>query len=133
MEIYVIKRNGAKKAFELFKIADAIDKAFDSVAVPKDPKVLANVVATLQEKTTWMVEDIQDLIEKELYKQGYFMVMRSFMLFRHTRKMQREHSGGLDEGTTYVNSAQAVDEYIRQTDWRINARQRFNHKQIYFS
>ncbi|MNK18086.1 Anaerobic ribonucleoside-triphosphate reductase [compost metagenome] len=121
MEIYVIKRNGAKKAFELFKIADAIDKAFDSVAVPKDPKVLANVVATLQEKTTWMVEDIQDLIEKELYKQGYFEVMRSFMLFRHTRKMQREHSGGLDEGTTYVNSAQAVDEYIRQTDWRINA------------
>lgn len=121
MELYVIKRNGATQAFESFKIADAIEKAFGSVGVVTDPKILDRVVAGLAEKTLWAVEDIQDLIERALYQEGYFSVMRSFMLFRHTRKMQREHTGGLNEGTTYVDSTQAVEEYIRQTDWRINA------------
>ncbi len=47
--------------------------------------------------------------------------MRSFMLFRHTRKLQREHVNGLNEDTTYVDSTQTIEEYIEQTDWRINA------------
>lgn len=53
----------------------------------------------LQVKTTWAVEEIQDLIEKELFRAGYFEVMRSFMLYRHTRKLQREHVEGLNEDT----------------------------------
>ncbi|MEX2569198.1 MAG: ribonucleoside triphosphate reductase, partial [Cyclobacteriaceae bacterium] len=48
-------------------------------------------------------------------------VMRSFMLYRHTRKMQREHVAGLNEDTTYVDSTQTIEEYIHLTDWRINA------------
>ncbi|MDI1317495.1 MAG: ribonucleoside triphosphate reductase [Flavobacterium sp.] len=47
--------------------------------------------------------------------------MRSFMLYRHTRKLQREHIHGLNDDTTYVNSSQTIEEYISQTDWRINA------------
>lgn len=47
--------------------------------------------------------------------------MRSFMLFRHSRKLQREHVNGLNEDTTYVDSTQTIEEYIEQTDWRINA------------
>src|SRR5690606_12414254 len=46
---------------------------------------------------------------------------RSFTLYRYTRKMQREHSEGFNPFTTYVDSSQAVAEYIEQTDWRINA------------
>ncbi len=47
--------------------------------------------------------------------------MRSFMLYRHTRKMQCEHVAGLNEDTTYVDSTQTIEEYIHLTDWRINA------------
>ena len=47
--------------------------------------------------------------------------MRSFMLFRHTRKLQREHVLGLNDDTTYVDSTQTIEEYTNQTDWRINA------------
>lgn len=47
--------------------------------------------------------------------------MRSFMLYRHTRKLQREHILGLNDDTTYVDSSQTIEEYISQTDWRINA------------
>ena len=35
--------------------------------------------------------------------------------------MQRENSNGLTEDTTFVNSTQTIEEYVSQTDWRINA------------
>lgn len=121
MEKYVIKRNGLYKPFEPYKIEEAIGKAFDSVGVPLKRDIVENVLENLNPKDTWAVEEIQDIIEKTLYRFGYFEVMRSFMLYRHTRKLQREHVAGLNDDTTYVDSTQAIEEYIRQTDWRINA------------
>jgi len=121
MEKYVIKRNGDYKPFESFKIEDAIAKSFSSVTTPFDESIFENVIKGLQAKDTWAVEEIQDLIEKSLFEKEYFEVMRSFMLYRHTRKLQREHIEGLNEDTTYVDSSQTIAEYIEQTDWRINA------------
>ncbi|GGE95132.1 ribonucleoside triphosphate reductase [Flavobacterium limi] len=118
---YVIKRNGHYKPFESFKIKDAIEKSFLSVSIPTDQSVFTKIISDLQTKETWAVEEIQDLIEKNLFEKRYFDVMRSFMLFRHTRKMQREHAHGLNQDTTYVDSTQTIEEYIKQTDWRINA------------
>lgn len=43
------------------------------------------------------------------------------MLYRHTRKLQREHAPGIKNNTTYIDSTQAVEEYIHKTDWRIHA------------
>ena len=121
MEKYVIKRNGAYKPFELFKIKDAISKSFSSVNLAFDEIVLDKVTTKLDLKTTWAVEEIQDVIEQTLFENHHFDAMRSFMLFRHTRKLQREQVEGLNEDTTYVNSTQTIEEYISQTDWRINA------------
>ena len=121
MEKYVIKRNGDYKPFESFKIEDAIAKCFSSVTTAFDESIFENVIKGLQVKDTWAVEEIQDLIEKNLFEKEYFEVMRSFMLYRHTRKLQREHIDGLNEDTTYVDSSQTIAEYIEQTDWRINA------------
>lgn len=121
MEKYVIKRNGDYKPFENFKIKDAIIRSFDSVTVPFDERVFENVIEAIDKKETWAVEEIQDIIEKTLFENEYFTVMRSFMLYRHTRKLQREHIQGLNDDTTYVDSTQTIEEYISQTDWRINA------------
>ncbi|NGY36057.1 ribonucleoside triphosphate reductase [Flavobacterium sp. XN-5] len=121
MEKYVIKRNGEYKPFEPFKIKDAIEKSFQSVSIAIDENIFENVLFELASKETWAVEEIQDLIEKILFEKSYFQVMRSFMLFRHTRKLQREHLHGLNADTTYVDSTQTIKEYIEQTDWRINA------------
>ena len=121
MEKYVIKRNGEYKPFEPFKIKDAIEKSFQSVSIAIDKTIFENVLLGLECKETWAVEEIQDLIEQILFENNYFDVMRSFMLFRHTRKLQREHLHGLNEDTTYVDSTQTIEEYISQTDWRINA------------
>lgn len=121
MEHYVIKRNGVYEQFHFYKIKDAVQKGFESSKKQLDPKVLELIHEKLLAKEVWAVEEIQDIIEQTLYARGYFDVMRSFMLYRHTRKLQREHIEGLNEDTTYVNSTQTIEEYILQTDWRINA------------
>ncbi len=121
MKKFVIKRNGDYKPFESYKIKDAIESSFESVSIPFDENIFDIVITTIEDKTTWAVEEIQDLIEKSLFQKGYFTVMRSFMLYRHTRKLQREHVEGLNDDTTYVDSTQTIEEYILQTDWRINA------------
>lgn len=121
MEKYVIKRNGEYKPLDLFKIKDAIIKGFKSENVTIDEDVFSNVILKLDSKDTWSVEEIQDIIEKELYAKKHFNVMRSFMLYRHTRKLQRQITPDIDSNTTYVNSTQTIEEYIGQTDWRINA------------
>lgn len=115
----ILKRDGTYKEFLAFKIEDAIKKAFKSQNVIYDSAIFFNVLEQLKPKRVVAVEDIQDLIEKELYKARYFDVMRSFMIYRHTHKMQRD--GGLDEDTTYINSTQTIEEYILGTDWRIKA------------
>lgn len=121
MEKFVIKRNGDYKSFESYKIKDAIEKSFESVCIPFDESIFNSVISSIEIKDTWAVEEIQDMIEKALFKKEYFTVMRSFMLYRHTRKLQREHIAGLNDDTTYVDSTQTIEEYISQTDWRINA------------
>lgn len=121
MEKYVIKRNGNYKPFEAYKIQDAIKKAFHSVNAVENIKIFESVLHDLDSKDSWAVEEIQDIIEKKLFENDYFETMRSFMIYRHTRKLQREHVAGLNDDTTYVNSSQTIEEYINQSDWRINA------------
>ncbi|MDX9795981.1 MAG: ribonucleoside triphosphate reductase [Sulfurimonadaceae bacterium] len=117
----VLKRNGLNETFESYKIEDAIKKAFKSEHVKYDSEVFFNVIEKVKNKRVVAVEDIQDIIEKELYKSRYFDVMKSFMLYRNIHKMQREHILGLNEDTTYINSTQTIQEYINGSDWRIKA------------
>ena len=121
MDPYVIKRNGAYEIFHAYKIKDALERAFKSVNSQFDEALYHDLIISLGMRTVWSVEEIQDFIEKTLYAYQYFDVMRSFMLYRHTRKLQREQVAGLNEDTTYINSTQSIEEYIGQTDWRINA------------
>ncbi len=117
----VLKRDGTTEDFQAFKIQDAIKKAFKSEGVTYDESVFNSIVSKMEKKRVAAVEDIQDMIEVELYKTRYFDVMRSFMIYRHTHKMQREHVAGLNEDTTFVNSTQTIEEYINKSDWRIKA------------
>ncbi|WNL27950.1 ribonucleoside triphosphate reductase [Arcobacter cryaerophilus gv. pseudocryaerophilus] len=121
MQIEILKRDGKKEKFEAFKIEDAIKKAFKSVNTIYDKSIYFSVLFEIKSKNLKAVEDIQDLIEKELFKSEYFDVMKSFMLYRHLHKIQREQILGLTNDTTYVNSTQTIQEYINGEDWRIKA------------
>jgi len=118
----ILKRDGTRQEFVAYKIVDAIKKAFASENMAYDEQVFTNVVQDIFQKSSAItVEDIQDAIEKELFASGYFDVLKSFMLYRHTHKLQREQILGLNADTTYINSTQTINEYINGTDWRISA------------
>ncbi len=117
----ILKRDGTYEKFEDYKIKDAIKKSFKSVHTTYDSVIYLNVLEQMNKRRVAAVEDIQDCIENELFKARYFDVMKSFMLYRHMHKMQREQILGLTEDTTYINSTQTIEEYINGTDWRINA------------
>ncbi|MGP1485854.1 MAG: ribonucleoside triphosphate reductase [Campylobacter sp.] len=117
----ILKRDGSTQPYLPYKIADAIKKAFASENKEYNEKVLLEVMARMFDKEILSVEDVQDYIEKALFDAGYFDVMKSFMLYRHTHKLQREQILGLDADTTYINSTQTVEEYIKGVDWRILA------------
>ncbi|QKF65495.1 ribonucleoside triphosphate reductase [Campylobacter corcagiensis] len=121
MDKQILKRDGIKEEFHAYKIEDAIKEAFKSVSQPYDKDVFYGVIDEIAFKEIVAVEDIQNIIEKVLFKKGYFEVMKSFMLYRHTHKMQREQILGLNDDTTYINSTQTINEYINGTDWRISA------------
>ena len=117
----ILKRDGSKEEFFPYKIEDAIKKAFKSENKPYDKNIFDAVMDEITFKKIVAVEDIQDIIEKALFKAGYFDELKSFMLYRHTHKMQREQILGLNDDTTYINSTQTINEYINGTDWRISA------------
>ena len=121
MIVDILKRDGTKQKFESYKIEDAIKKAFKSVNTKFDISVFFNVLFELKCKRVVAVEDIQDIIEKELYKARYFEVMKSFILYRHLHKIQREQILQINDDTTYINSTQTIEEYISGSDWRIKA------------
>ncbi|UCN00576.1 ribonucleoside triphosphate reductase [Sulfurimonas sp. SWIR-19] len=116
---YILKRDGSYKQFFSYKIEDAIKKAFLSENVDFDETVYIKVIQRLDAKRVVAVEDIQDIIEQELYKAKYFDVMRSFILYRHLHKLQREKI--IEDDTTYIHSTQTIEEYISGSDWRIKA------------
>lgn len=117
----IIKRDGSSQKFVPFKIEDAVKKAFESEVKAYDKDVFAELMDTIKNRDEISVEEIQDIIEKVLYAHQHFEVMKSFMLYRHMHKIQREQILGLDEDTTYINSTQTIKEYIDKEDWRINA------------
>jgi len=117
----IIKRDGTRQEFHAYKIEDAVIKAFRAIGIPYDAKVFTEVLEKISEYATIAVEDIQDIIEKELFTANYFEVMKAFITYRFMHKMQREHIPGVDEDTTYIDCTQTVEEYINGSDWRISA------------
>src|SRR3989344_73771 len=92
----VRKRDSRIVLYDKSKIVTAITKAMESVD-KKDP-IIAEGIANLVEKDLEekfleyvpSVEDIQDLIENMLIKEGHAEVAKSFILYRYQRTKLRE-------------------------------------------
>ena len=92
----IIKRNGTEVVFESEKIANAVTKANNSV-----PEVCRMTAAQIQEITEAVtktcenmshapsVEEIQDLVERQIMGHGAFDVAKSYITYRYTRSLVR--------------------------------------------
>lgn len=90
------KRNGQMVDFDPTRIEVAIGKASESVgneATKEDiKKIVTEVIATSEQafvESTPDVETLQDLIEQELMRSGYYKTVRSYILYRDTHKAMR--------------------------------------------
>ena len=87
--IEVIKRSGAKEPYNGEKIVTAIKGAFSDVDPNVQSGVFAELLTSVEEEMAARgassVEDIQDIVEESLMKQGYFAEAKAYILYRHKR------------------------------------------------
>ena len=121
MATSIIKRSGKKEQYQGYKIEEAVKNAFHSSGTAYNRSIYEEVEAKLSHQDCAHVEEIQDMIERALFRCGYFDTAKTFITYRFLHKMQREQLGGLYSGNTYVDCKQTVEEYIGQSDWRIAA------------
>lgn len=89
----VIKRDGSIQSYSFDKIKNVVNKAFGSVNQEVPEKFLEQLeaaVSKLFKKEDVDVEDIQDVIQKELIKRNKYDVVESFIIYRNKRTEVRE-------------------------------------------
>ncbi len=116
----VTKRDGAVVAFDMVKIASAIQKAFDATQTPYTDsvidflaiKVTSDFIPKIKDGYI-SVEDIQDSVETVLSQGGYEAVAKAYILYRKQREKLR------NIGSTLLNYKDTVNQYLKALDWRV--------------
>ncbi len=118
---YIRKRDGRLAPFEQENICSAIQKAVRSVGgtdMKKAGIITDQVVGILQvlykDGRVPTVENVQDLVEKILIENGHAKVAKEYILYRKQHESLRRTREFMQE------SAEAVDAYLTQEDWRVN-------------
>ncbi len=126
------KRDGAIVDFTQDKITNAIYKAMQSQGIEdrmEAQHVSDIVVFVLEEKfggyTIPSVEQIQDIVEMVLMKQGYHEVAKAYILYREKHKAIREAK------ETGINLERLIKDYINDHDWKV--RENSNEGVVSFS
>ena len=98
----IIKRNGSETAFDISKIIAAITRANDTVdeslrLTPTQIREIAdNVVAHCEELgRSPNVEEVQDMVEKQIMAHEAYDVAKNYITYRYTRALVR-HSNTTD-------------------------------------
>ncbi|MDZ4286829.1 MAG: ribonucleoside-diphosphate reductase subunit alpha, partial [Prosthecobacter sp.] len=90
----VIRRNGQVVAWNHNKIEIAVRKAFLNLEQDSSPAVAVAEGLTrqmaLEERQFITIEDLQNLVEEELMRQGHFKVARAYIQYRSLRGRMRE-------------------------------------------
>ena len=90
----VIKRDGKAVDYDRAKISIAIEKANEEVrevekATKDDIKFIIRYIEGLDKKRI-LVEDIQDIIERELMELGKYELAKRYIIYRYTREVARK-------------------------------------------
>ncbi|HAF58810.1 MAG TPA: ribonucleoside-diphosphate reductase subunit alpha, partial [Opitutae bacterium] len=92
--IRLIRRSGQVVPWNSSKIEVAIRKAFLSLRLDSEPAVQVSDEVTRRAVATGQafinIEDVQDIVQEELMKHGFFKVAESYILYRARRRVERE-------------------------------------------
>lgn len=120
------KRDGRIVSFEKQKISNAIEKAFRSVdqfsesSVVKITEGVVNALEARFQTITPTVEDVQDIVEKTLIRNGFDSVVKSYILYRSRRAEIRESKrlvGVMDDLKLGLNAIKVLQRrYLRKDE-----------------
>jgi ribonucleoside-triphosphate reductase (formate) len=117
----VVKRDGAVVAFDVDKIRSAIRRAGQAAVEFDQPEaelLTAQVLKVLSHKYQAApphIENIQDVVEQALISANHMKTARAYIIYR-----EQHHKLRMDRKTV-VDVASSVNEYLEQSDWRVNA------------
>ena len=93
----LIKRNGSEVTFDSDKIYIAVEKA--NMAIDEKERIPDREIRRVTEKVTRKcekmkravsVEEVQDLVERELMTTGNFILAKTYITYRYTRELVRK-------------------------------------------
>ncbi|MGD8446951.1 MAG: ribonucleoside-diphosphate reductase subunit alpha, partial [Desulfobacterales bacterium] len=94
---YVTKRNGEKVSFDPMRIKKAVEKAWIAADYPAESdqfervnEDIINEVHTIFSDSAIGVEDIQDVVEKNLVNHGLYDISKRYILYREKRAKIRD-------------------------------------------
>ena len=92
----VVKRDGSIVAFDRSKIVSAIQKANDSV--DEEDRISQDMIEQItrsieqRHRSRLLVEDIQDMVEKQLMEQDKYVLAKNYIIYRYTRALVRKQN-----------------------------------------
>ena len=93
----IIKRNGSEAAFDITKIIVAIGKANETVdeGIRMTPMQIQRIAESVvlnceQLGRSPSVEEVQDMVEKQIMAHGAFEVAKNYITYRYTRTLVRQ-------------------------------------------
>ena len=89
----VYKRDGREENFDKQKIINAIHKAFKSENTTDDINIAEIIANKIQNtNTNFTVEEIQNIVERELMDSSYKQIAKSYILYRDKRTNARKNT-----------------------------------------
>ncbi|MEK7139560.1 MAG: anaerobic ribonucleoside-triphosphate reductase, partial [Patescibacteria group bacterium] len=115
----ILKRNGDIVPFSQAKITEAIVKALaatgqgDAIAAEQvSDAVVRAINEKFHQRSIPAIEEIQDIVENELMKNGFLKTAKGYILYREQRRRVRELQ-------LLINSDELIESYLKQLDWRV--------------
>ena len=104
----ILKRDGREEPFELEKIKSAIRKAFLSTNSFVTEEALSTILSRVRIMNGMTVEEIQDQVETALMAERYFVVAKSYILYRQKHSEDRETREKVSFLTNYCDASNAA-------------------------
>ncbi len=106
--IFIVKRDGAVEPFSIDKIKNAISRAFLSVGSFATQEILTQILSKVSIHNGMSVEEIQNQVEVALMSEKYYMVAKSYILYRQQHLEDREVRNKLKFLIDYCNATNSA-------------------------
>lgn len=128
MATTIIKRDGRKAEFEVGKIAEAVERAFQACGAMQDRAAAEDIAQQVVRKLdsgaiegTPSVEGVQDLVEETLIESGFVQTAKSYILYRAERSRARDVNSRLIQTLKDITFSKASDSDMKRENANIDA------------